>query len=33
MQDNLIEVFRILKGFNNINTGDYFTINQSNITR
>ena len=33
MLGDLIAVFRILKGFDNINEEDYFTVNQSNITR
>lgn len=33
MQVDLIEVFKILIGFDNINTEDYFTVDQSYIKR
>ena len=33
MRGDLIEVFKIFKGFSNINVEDYFTVDRSNITR
>ena len=33
LQRDLIEVFKIFKGFDNINAEDYFTVDRSNITR
>ncbi len=33
MRRDLIEVFKIFKGFYNINTEDYFTLDRPNITR
>ena len=33
MRGDLIEVFKIFKGFDNINAEDYFTVDRSNITR
>ncbi len=33
MRGDLIEVFQIFKGFDNINAENYFTINYSNKTR
>ena len=33
MRGDLIEVFRIFKGFDNINADDYFQVNRSNRTR
>ena len=29
----MIEVFKILKGFDNINVSDFFTLDRSNVTR
>ena len=33
MRGDLIEMFKIIKGFDNINTEDYITFDRSNITR
>ncbi len=33
MRGDLIEVFKIFKGFDNINAEDYFTVDRLNITR
>ena len=33
MRGNLIVEFKIFKGFDDINTEDYFTVDQSNITK
>ncbi len=33
MRGDLIEVYKIFRGFDNINVSDYFTIDRSNVTR
>ena len=33
MRGDLIEVYKIFKGYDNINVNDYFTIDRSNVTR
>ena len=33
MRGDLIEMFKIIKGFDNINAEDYITFDQSNITK
>ena len=33
LRGDLIEVFKIFKGFDNINVNDYFTLDRSNVTR
>ena len=33
LRGDLIEVFKIFKGFDNINVDDYFTVDRSNVTR
>jgi len=33
MRGDLIEVFKIFKGFDNINAKDYLTVDRSNISR